>query len=94
MVLENLLPHIQPRPWWKAGDVYLLVENQYDPARGRLEIEYTFAQNGRIEVRRGSHRAYPYRELVDLLQSCGFSVELAEPWTREAHSVSFIATAS
>ena len=94
MVLENLLSHIQPRPWWKAGDVYLLVENQYDPASGRLDIEYTFAKNGGLEVRRGSHRAYPYRELVGLLESCGFSVDVAEPWTREAHNVSFIATAS
>ena len=94
MVLENLLSHIQPRPWWKAGDVYLLVENQYDPASGRLDIEYTFARNGGMEVRRGSHRAYAYRELVALLESSGFSVDLAEPWTREAHAVSFIATAS
>ena len=37
MVLENLLNDLQPRPWWKAADVYLLVENQYDPARGRLD---------------------------------------------------------
>ena len=42
MVLENLLNHLRPRlPWWKTGDSYLLVENQYDPARARLDIEYT-----------------------------------------------------
>jgi SAM-dependent methyltransferase len=93
MVLENVLLHIQPRPWWKAGDVYLLVDNQYDPATERLNIEYTFVANGRIEVRRGSHRAYAYRELVELLESSGFSVDVAEPWTREAHVVSFVATA-
>lgn len=93
MVLENVLAHIHARPWWKAGDVYLLVENQYDPASGRLNIEYTFARNGHIDTRRGSHRAYPYRELVALLESSGFSVEVAEPWTREAHAVTFIATA-
>jgi SAM-dependent methyltransferase len=92
MVLENLLNHLRPRPWWKAGDVYLLVENQYDAARSRLDIEYTFVSNGRIEVRRGSHRAYPYRELVGLLTACGFAVELADAWTCDAHSVSFIAT--
>lgn len=93
MVLENLLGHLQPRPWWKAGDVYLLVENQYDPATSRLDIEYTFARNGTIEVRRGSHRAYAYRELVELVETAGFTVTLAEPWTREAHMVSLIATA-
>ena len=93
MVLENVLCHIQPRPWWKAGDVYLLVENQYDAAAGRLNIEYTFVSGGRIEVRRGSHRAYGYRELVELIEAAGFSVTVSEPWTREAHMVSFIATA-
>lgn len=92
MVLENLLNHLQPRPWWKAGDVYLLAENQYDPASARLNIEYTFVSNGRVEVRRGSHRAYTYRELVDLLTVSGFAVESAEAWTHDAHSMTFIAT--
>src|SRR6185436_12571099 len=92
MVLENLLHHLHPRSWWKAGDVYLLVENQYDPARARLDIEYTFVSNGRIETRRGSHRAYSYRELIDLLTGSGFAVELAEPWSRDTPSVWFIAT--
>ena len=91
-MLENLLNQLHPRPWWKAGAVYLLVENQYDPASARLDIEYTFVSNGRVEVRRGSHRVYPYRELMGLLTGAGFAVELAEPWSRDAHSVSFIAT--
>ncbi len=33
MVIENLLGHLQPRPWWKTGDVHLLVENHYDHTR-------------------------------------------------------------
>jgi SAM-dependent methyltransferase len=90
MVLENLLNHLHPRPWWKAGDMYLLVENHYDPARTRLDIEYTFVSGGRVEVRRGSHRAYTYRELVDLLTASGFAVELAEPWSPDAHSATLI----
>jgi SAM-dependent methyltransferase len=92
MVLENLLNHLQPRPWWKTGDAYLLVENHYDAASSRLDIEYTFVSESRVEVRRGSHRAYPYKELVSLLTACGFAVEPAEPWTRDAHVVTFIAT--
>jgi 2-polyprenyl-3-methyl-5-hydroxy-6-metoxy-1,4-benzoquinol methylase len=91
MVTENLLHHLQPRPWWKVGDVYLLVENQYDAMRSRLDIEYTYVSNGRVDVRRGSHRAYALKELLDLLTASGFSVELAEPWTREAHMVTFVA---
>ena len=93
MVLENVLAHLQPRPWWKAGDVYLLVENKYDAASARLEIEYTFVRDLHIEMRRGSHRAYAYRELVERFERAGFSVTVAEPWTRDAHVVSFVATA-
>lgn len=92
MVLENLLNHLQPRPWWKAGDIHLLVENHYDPRTSRLDIEYTFVSNGRVEVRRGSHRAYTYRELMDLLTASGFAVELADAWSPDSPSVTFVAT--
>ena len=92
MILENLLGHLQDRPWWKVGDTHLLVVNTYDHTRERLDIEYTFVSNGRLDVRHGSHRAYTYRELVTLLEAAGFSVEPSEPWTREAHTVTFVAT--
>jgi len=92
MVLENLLGHIQERPWWQVGDLRLLVVNRYDHTTGRLEIEYTFVSNGHVEVRRGSHRAYSYRELVELMTAAGFMVETDRPWTRDAHTVTFIAT--
>jgi SAM-dependent methyltransferase len=94
MVLENLLAHLQPRPWWKVGDVHLLVENRYDHARSRLEIDYTFVSEGHLEVRHGSHRSYGYRELVTLIEAAGFTVETAEPWTRDVQVVTFIATAT
>jgi SAM-dependent methyltransferase len=93
MLLENLLTHLHDRPWWQVGDVHLLVENHYDPATSRLEIDYTFVSNGRTEVRHGSHRAFTYRELTELLASAGFAVVTSEPWTRDAHVVTFVATA-
>ncbi len=92
MVIENLLGHLQDRPWWKVADVYLLVENQYDHTSGRLDIEYTFVSDGRVDVRHGSHRAYSFRELFRLIEDAGFTVELDRPWTRAAHNVTFIAT--
>ena len=92
MVLENLLGHLQERPWWQVGEMYLLVSNQYDHTRSRLEIEYTFLANGRSEVRHGSHRAYRYAELCELIERSGFDVTVASPWTRDLHSVTFIAT--
>ena len=92
MVIELLLPHLQDRPWWRVGDMYLLVVNQYDPARSRLEIDYTFISDGRTEVRHGSHRAFTYAELHDLIDRSGFDVRLADPWRRDATTVTFIAT--
>jgi SAM-dependent methyltransferase len=92
MVLENVLRHIEDRPWWQIGDHHLMVANQYDPAAGRLDTEYTFVSHGRLDVRRGSHRALTYRQLIELLDDAGFSVALAQPWTRTAHAVTFIAT--
>ena len=44
------------------------------------------------EVRYGSHQAYRYRELCELITAAGFDVATATPWTREARSVTFIAT--
>ena len=92
MVIENLLGYLQDRAWWKVGEVYLLVENAYDHRTTRLDITYTFVANGRVDVRRGSHQAYSYRELVALIEAAGFSVELDQPWTRDARDLWFIAT--
>jgi SAM-dependent methyltransferase len=92
MVLENMLGWIEERPWWTVGDMRLLIVNQYDPVRGRLDIEYTHISNGQVDTRYGSHRAYTYRQLVELLEGAGFTVQTAEPWTKQAHTVSFIAT--
>ncbi len=94
MVLENLLEHLVDRPWWKVEDVYLLVENRYDETTQQLEIGYTFISSDGVETRHGSHQAYTYRDLVELFGSTGFAVHCAEPWKRDAHIVTFVATAT
>src|SRR5262245_23717610 len=92
MVVECLLPHLKDRPWFKAGHMHLLVANAYDAARGRLDIEYTFVSHGRTEVKRGWHRAYAYRELMALMETCGFSVTPATAWSRTDHMVTLVGT--
>lgn len=92
MVIELLLPHLQDRPWWRVGEMYLLASNEYDHVRSRLEVDYTFIAKGRTEVRHGSHRAFTYAELHDLIHRSGFDVSLADPWTRQSTTVTFIAT--
>jgi len=73
MVAESAWLTVKERPWWKVGDIHLLVVNRFDHARGRLDTEYTFVSGGGVEVRHGTHRVYTYRQLVDLLTVAGFS---------------------
>ena len=87
MVLESLLRSLKDRFWVKAGEVHLLVHNQYDAARGRLDIEYTFVRDGRVETRTGTHRAYTYRQLVELIEAAGLTIEAATPWTLDAQKL-------
>lgn len=35
----------------RAGDVIMLNQRRYDVAAGRLDIEYTFVHDGKIETR-------------------------------------------
>jgi SAM-dependent methyltransferase len=92
MVIESLLASIKDRPWFKAGSVYLLVENEYDASRSRLNTEYTFVADGRVEVRRGSQRVYSYRQLIELMEASGFAVTAAEGWTRASHTLTLVGT--
>jgi len=73
MVAESVLRTVRDRNWWKVGDIHLLASNEFDPPTGRMQTEYTFVADGRVEVRRGTHRVYTYRQLVDLLHCAGFT---------------------
>ena len=86
------LTNLKDRPWFKAGSVYLLVENEYDASRSRLNTEYTFVADGRVDVRRGSQRVYAYRQLIELMEACGFAVTPAEGWTRASHTLTLVGT--
>jgi SAM-dependent methyltransferase len=82
MIAESAWLTVKDRSWWKVDDILLLVVNRFDHARGRLDTEYTFVRDGRVEVRHGTHRVYTYRQLVDLLHATGFSDVTG--WTRAA----------
>lgn len=69
---ESIMPNLEPRHWYEAGDILMLIENHYDHARGRLNTDYTFIRDGVQEKRSSSHRVYTYRELRSLLDEAGF----------------------
>ena len=81
MVAESALLTVKERGWWKVGDIHLLAANRFDPPTGRMETEYTFVSNGRVDVRYGTHRLYTYRQLVELMRAAGFSE--IDTWTRD-----------
>ncbi|HEY3241935.1 MAG TPA: class I SAM-dependent methyltransferase [Phycisphaerae bacterium] len=70
-VAEALLPHLEKRTWYPVGDVLMLAQREYDPARGRLDVEYTFIRGDNVEKRPASYRIYTYRQLCELLAEAG-----------------------
>jgi SAM-dependent methyltransferase len=71
-VAEALLPHLERRAWYPVGDILMLAEREYDPVRGRLDVEYSFVHNGIIDKRPASYRIYAYRQVSELLADAGF----------------------
>jgi SAM-dependent methyltransferase len=52
MTAESILRIEHPgQRWMRAGDVFMLNQRRYDVAAGRLDIEYTFVHDGKIETR-------------------------------------------
>jgi SAM-dependent methyltransferase len=72
-VLESLLPNIQWKTWYSAGDLIMLADRRYDPAEGRLHVEYTWIRDGKADKRSMSARLYTYREVFGLLEEAGFA---------------------
>ena len=72
-VAEALLPVLQERAWYECGDILVLAGRRYEPAEGRLHVEYTAVRGGKVEKWPMSARIYTYREVCRLLEEAGFS---------------------
>lgn len=70
---ETLFPILQERGWWEMGDTTVLEWRRYDHETGRIDVEWTFVQNGQTTKRFSSIRLYTYRELCTLLRQAGFA---------------------
>jgi hypothetical protein len=53
--------------------VLCLADRRYEPASGRLHVEYTYLREGRQEKRAMSARLYTYREVSRLFEGAGFT---------------------
>jgi SAM-dependent methyltransferase len=77
MAAESILPGLLKTRWFKAGDRFMLSQNQYHPAEGRLDIEYTFIQNGEVETRPSASYVFTAAEMCRMHAEAGLeTVEL------------------
>lgn len=70
---EGLLPVLQERAWYEMGGILTLADRHYDPAEGRLHVEYTTVHNGKVEKWPMSARLHTYREVRRLFEAAGFT---------------------
>jgi SAM-dependent methyltransferase len=72
-LVEGLLPVLQERAWYPWGDTITLADRRYDPAEGRLHVEYTIIRDGKVQKSPMSARLYTYREVRRLFEAAGFT---------------------
>ena len=70
---ESLMPNLEKRAWYEMGGMILLASRIYDPFRGRLDVEYSFLQDGVLDRRPASYRIYTCLEVLRLFEAAGFS---------------------
>jgi len=73
-VAESILPSLLKTRWHRAGDIFMLSENLYVPEESRLDIDYTFIQDGKVETRASSSYVITVAELRRLFRDAGFEV--------------------
>jgi SAM-dependent methyltransferase len=73
VVADGVLAQFKERDWFSRGDGFVLTENQWAPGSSRIEADWTFVHNGRVDVRHSSVRVYTVHELCELLRTAGFT---------------------
>jgi SAM-dependent methyltransferase len=71
---ESILPTLQRQRWHRFGDIVVLSAATYAAEESRLDIDYTFIQDGRMETRPASSYVFTAAELKRLLADAGFEV--------------------
>jgi SAM-dependent methyltransferase len=74
MAAEAILPVLGKGLWHRFGDILVLSENRYHPAESRLDIDYTFIQNGQVETRPSSSYCFTAGEICRLHAAAGLQV--------------------
>jgi len=73
LAAESLLPTRQQQRWMWLGDILFLSSNRYIPAESRLDIQYTFIRDGKVDVRDASSYIFTLAELRRMAARCGMT---------------------
>jgi len=71
LAAESILPTRVQQRWMWLGDILFLSQNKYDAAESRLDIQYTFVQNGKVDVRDASSYIRTLADLRRMLKRAG-----------------------
>lgn len=74
MFAETFLVNGAEREWVRVGDMYMLIENHYDPRESCVQTAYTFIRDGKEESRNAMHWIYTSGEICAMLLKAGFNV--------------------
>lgn len=78
MAAESILASLPPRRWYRLGDLLMLSEARYHPLEGRMDIDYTFIRDGRVETRPTSSYVLTLSEIRRMLERAGFNEIVAQ----------------
>jgi SAM-dependent methyltransferase len=88
MAAESILPGLLNKRWYQLGDLFMLSENQYYPAEGRLDIQYTFIREGKVETRPSSSYVFTVAEICRMGLEAGLrTVELLSSTAGEPYKL-------
>ncbi len=88
LAAESILPTRVQQRWMWLGDILFLSQNRYDAAESRLDIQYTFVRDGKVDVRDASSYIRTLAELRRMLWSAGLeSVECFSSLDQKAYEL-------
>jgi SAM-dependent methyltransferase len=73
VIAESILPTIKDHPRWQIGEFTLIVNNVYDHAAARLNMDFTIQRGSQTEQKAGFSQVYLYRDFCGRLEAAGFS---------------------
>jgi len=77
MVAESFLQGFEDQVAIDAGDVKVVIDNDYDIIGSRVIGTYTFEGGGKTVVKRFAHHVVSCRELFEAIEDAGFELEKA-----------------